>query len=189
MSDKIKGRVKFYNSSEGYGFIEREDGKKDVHMGSDSFSGKAPSDGDPVEFEVKNTGKGTHAVNVKVVEDEVVSFLKENVLWLEDVEYDEFCDTTLEYAEKLKDGGMTTSMIRKIYSRIMNSDTVRDIKILRPQFAYTAGRNDESGVKSFMNLLDSLARKMEQENETQLENFKTFMEAVVAYRKYVGNDK
>jgi CRISPR type III-A-associated protein Csm2 len=110
-------------------------------------------------------------------------------LILEETDYDDFCDTTLEYAEKLKNGELTTSQIRKIYSRIMNADTPRDLKILRPQFAYTAGRSDKAGVKDLMELLDFLVKKMDETSQKQHGNFLQFMEAVVAYRKYVGGDK
>jgi CRISPR/Cas system CSM-associated protein Csm5 (group 7 of RAMP superfamily) len=37
-----------------------------------------------------------------------------------------------------------------------------------------------------MDLLDYLAKKMDMNNEQHLSNFKQFMEAIVAYRKYVG---
>lgn len=72
----------------------------------------------------------------------------------------------------------------------MNADTPRDLKLLRPQFAYTAGRNEKKpGVKNLMELLDFLVKKMDEENKKQQQNFLQFMEAVVAYRKYVGSDK
>jgi CRISPR/Cas system CSM-associated protein Csm2 small subunit len=37
--------------------------------------------------------------------------------------------------------------------------------------------------------LDYLVKKMDANNEQHLNDFKQFMEAIVAYRKYVGNDK
>jgi CRISPR/Cas system CSM-associated protein Csm2 small subunit len=40
-----------------------------------------------------------------------------------------------------------------------------------------------------MDLLDYLVKKMDINNEQHLDNFKQFMEAIVAYRKYVGDDK
>lgn len=61
-----KGEVKFYNSKKGFGFIERE-GKSDVHFGRDSFKGKAPLEGDNVEFDVVEQPKGYHAKNLKII--------------------------------------------------------------------------------------------------------------------------
>jgi CRISPR-associated protein Cmr6 len=59
------GRVKFYNSGKGFGFIERK-GKPDVHFGRDSFKGKAPSKDDDVVFDVvKQQGK-FHAKNLRI---------------------------------------------------------------------------------------------------------------------------
>lgn len=125
--------------------------------------------------------------NVK--EDKHISFFQENVLDLKNEKYDEFCNSALEYAECLKEGNVTTSMIRKIYSRVLNANTVMEIKHLRPHFAYTAGRYEKNFVlKKFMNLLDFFAKNMEENNEQHLVNFKQFMEAIVAYRKYVGKD-
>jgi CRISPR type III-A-associated protein Csm2 len=81
-------------------------------------------------------------------------------------------------------------MIRKIYDRIMRARTVMDIKRLRPQFAYIAGRNEKNhGLRDFMELLDHLAKNSQAEQQDQhLDHIQQFMEAVVAYRKYVGND-
>lgn len=61
-----RGKVKFYNSEKGFGFIERE-GKSDVHFGEDSFKGKAPSEGNDVEFDVVKHTRGQHAGNLRVI--------------------------------------------------------------------------------------------------------------------------
>ncbi|NMC59257.1 MAG: type III-B CRISPR module RAMP protein Cmr6 [Candidatus Methanofastidiosa archaeon] len=62
-----RGKVKFYNSKKGFGFIERE-GKDDVHFRRDSFKGKAPSEGDDVEFDVVKQTRGPHAKNLKITQ-------------------------------------------------------------------------------------------------------------------------
>lgn len=118
-------------------------------------------------------------------------FFRENVLELhQQVKlYDTFCNYAQKYAELLRDGKVKTSMIRKIYARILGADSVEEIKLLRPHFAYVSGRNERnSTLKSFMNLLDDLAKSMKLENDEHLKNFKQFMEAIVAYRKYAGDD-
>ena len=183
---KEKGKIQKYNEDRGFGFINY--GKDEIffHISDCDFDKIKP--GESVEFKIGQGDKGPKAFNVKIIEDKFTEFLKDNVLNLEDADYDKFCDTVKEYAVNLKDGGLTTSKIRKIYSRIMNTDSPRELKMLRPQFAYTAGRNDESGVQIFMDLLDYLASKMKNNEENELKNFKTFMESVVAYRKYAGED-
>ncbi|SHK20804.1 Protein of unknown function [Anaerobranca californiensis DSM 14826] len=121
------------------------------------------------------------------------NFFKEIILILDEQmdKYDEFCNKAKEYAELLKKSKVTTSKIRKIYARIMQAKKVSDLKKLRPLLAYTAGRDNKA--KYFMELLDQLIEKMtlqeDEQGKKQVENFKTFMEAIVAYRKYVGEDE
>ncbi len=67
MSDTLTGKVKFFNESKGFGFIERADGPDVfVHFSaiqSDGF--KTLSDGQEVEFEIGQGPKGPQAQNVK----------------------------------------------------------------------------------------------------------------------------
>lgn len=67
MSNKIQGRVKWFNEDKGYGFIERNDGGEDVflHYSALSQSGfKTIAEDAPVEFEVEQGPKGPKAANV-----------------------------------------------------------------------------------------------------------------------------
>jgi CspA family cold shock protein len=61
-----KGKVKWFNDSKGYGFIEQEDGPDVfVHfsaIGMDGF--KTLREGDEVEFEISDGPKGPQAANV-----------------------------------------------------------------------------------------------------------------------------
>ncbi|MBA1336541.1 MAG: hypothetical protein HPY66_2976 [Firmicutes bacterium] len=190
MSKQFIGTVEFYDDKKGYGRIKKDGEDSKIHMGTDSFSGSAPRKGDRVIFRVVQDRRGPHAVDVKIEEDEIVTYFKENVLRLKEIDYDEFCDNARKYAEKLRYGKVTTSMIRKVYSRVMNAKNAKELKMLRPQFAYTAGRNEKKlELKEFMDILDHLVREMVPESEDQMDNFKKFMEAIVAYRKFVGNDE
>ena len=66
----MKGKVKWFNESKGYGFIEKEDGSGDVfvHFSSIESEGfKTLGEGDQVEFEVVDSDKGPKAANVKKV--------------------------------------------------------------------------------------------------------------------------
>jgi len=64
-----RGRVKWFNDSKGYGFIETEEGTDVfVHFSAISMEGyKTLSEGQSVEFEVVQGEKGPQAANVSVI--------------------------------------------------------------------------------------------------------------------------
>ncbi|BET96170.1 transcription antiterminator/RNA stability regulator CspE [Xenorhabdus taiwanensis] len=67
---KIKGNVKWFNESKGFGFITPEDGSKDVfvHFSAIQSSGfKTLSEGQKVEFEITEGAKGPSAANVVAI--------------------------------------------------------------------------------------------------------------------------
>ena len=64
---KIKGQVKWFNESKGFGFITPADGSKDVFVHFSAIQGtdfRSLDDGQKVEFSVENGPKGPSAVNV-----------------------------------------------------------------------------------------------------------------------------
>jgi len=62
----IKGKVKFFNSEKGFGFIEPESGEKDVFVHISEIEGNGSlQNGEQVEFEMGESRKGPCAVNVK----------------------------------------------------------------------------------------------------------------------------
>ena len=64
----INGKVKWFNVTKGYGFIEREDKEKDVFVHSSAVREaglKYLNEGDELTFEVENTDKGPSAVNLQ----------------------------------------------------------------------------------------------------------------------------
>jgi CspA family cold shock protein len=61
-----KGKVKWFNDSKGYGFIEQESGQ-DVFVHFSAIQGdgfKSLAEGDVVTFEVQKGPKGLQAANV-----------------------------------------------------------------------------------------------------------------------------
>ncbi len=61
-----RGKVKWFNDSKGYGFIEQESGD-DVFVHHSSIQGegfKTLEEGQAVEFDIEQDAKGAKAVNV-----------------------------------------------------------------------------------------------------------------------------
>lgn len=64
------GTVKFFNSTKGFGFIEPEDGSKDVfvHISDVERSGLSGlAEGQKVEFDVESEARGPKAANLREV--------------------------------------------------------------------------------------------------------------------------
>lgn len=62
-----RGKVKWFNDTKGYGFIEPQDGSNDVfvHFSSIEMEGfRTLSEGQEVEFEVDSGERGRFAANV-----------------------------------------------------------------------------------------------------------------------------
>ncbi|AFH95379.1 transcription antiterminator/RNA stability regulator CspE [Providencia vermicola] len=70
MSDKMKGQVKWFNESKGFGFITPADGSKDVFVHFSAIQGagfKTLAEGQQVEFTIENGAKGPAAANVTAI--------------------------------------------------------------------------------------------------------------------------
>ena len=66
----MTGKVKWFDSKKGYGFITAENGKEIfVHFSGIATDGfKSLNEGQSVQFEVGSGAKGEQAINVNVVE-------------------------------------------------------------------------------------------------------------------------
>ena len=62
----MKGTVKWFNDSKGYGFIEKPDGDDVfVHFSAIEAEGfRTLAEGEEVEFEIRDSDKGPQAANV-----------------------------------------------------------------------------------------------------------------------------
>ena len=144
----MKGKVKTIRDN--FGFITGEDGK-DYYFNEKSLAAGLTMEDLSVNTQLsfdmqKQSDNRMRAVNCKIVKNEDIEFFQKHALDLSSKKeyYDVFCDHAKSYAERLKYGKVTTSMIRKIYARILNARKVSDVKFLRPHFAYTSGRNEKT---------------------------------------------
>jgi len=100
---------------------------------------------------------------------------------------DELFAKTEEFVQQYaKD--LTTHQLRNIFQEIKKANDITSLKLIRPNLAYIAGRLDanKKNEKTFVAFLDSLIKEVK--NDNHLENFKDFMEAVVAYHKFYGKN-
>ncbi len=68
MSQRYKGRVKWFNPKKGYGFITPDDGSKDLFVHYSDIEGegfKSLEEGDKVSYEIEQSKKGPRAIKVK----------------------------------------------------------------------------------------------------------------------------
>ena len=64
---KIKGNVKWFNESKGFGFITPEDGSKDVFVHFSAINGegfKSLEEGQAVTYDLTEGARGMQAANV-----------------------------------------------------------------------------------------------------------------------------
>ena len=77
---RLNGKVKWFNSVKGYGFIKRDDKEEDVfvHFSAVKNSGlKYLKEGEQLTFEVEYSDRGPSAINLQKTDNEVSrSYLK-----------------------------------------------------------------------------------------------------------------
>ena len=62
-----EGKVKFFNNTKGFGFIQPEDSNEDIFVHSSGLIDEIRED-DRVQFEVEQGKKGLNAVKVEVID-------------------------------------------------------------------------------------------------------------------------
>lgn len=67
--ETLTGKVKWFNSKKGFGFITGDNGKDYfLHYSNIEMEGyKSLNEGDKIEFKVEATDKGEKAINVKKI--------------------------------------------------------------------------------------------------------------------------
>ncbi|RMG16518.1 MAG: type III-A CRISPR-associated protein Csm2 [Bacteroidetes bacterium] len=119
-------------------------------------------------------------------EDLTPKFTEKLVLGTTDENYHQLIGLTSRYAKTLVEGKerdkVSTHMLRNIFGEAKRQTTAAGLWKLEVKLAYLAGRNESNyKVKKLTEMLTRLIRKTTDEN---LENFKDFFTALVAYHKY-----
>ena len=78
-----------------------------------------------------------------------------------------------------------TTQLRNIYAKVVLAEKNSELKMLRPNLAYIAARQNKA--KNIIKFIDQLIQKVN--NEQQLKSFKKVMESFVAYHKFHHNSK
>ncbi|MCI4669969.1 MAG: type III-A CRISPR-associated protein Csm2 [Bacteroidia bacterium] len=82
---------------------------------------------------------------------------------------------------------ITTSQLRNIYSVIkeMQEDEMANLVLLRPKLAYISARQQKKEAQEFTQFISDLISRVNSRDDFR--NFKTVMEAIVAYHKLYNN--
>lgn len=90
----------------------------------------------------------------------------------------------IEEFVKVEGSKLSTSQLRNIYDRSLKTESQNELKLIRPNLAYLAGRSSKKKKKSLLAFIDLLIKSVK--SDEQVKEFKIFFEAVVAYHKFYG---
>ena len=79
---------------------------------------------------------------------------------------------------------LSTSQLRNIYDKAKKMTNLNELKLIRPNLAYIAGRSNNDKEKGLLAFIDLLIKKVD--SEQKVKEFHTFFESVVAYHKFYG---
>lgn len=111
---------------------------------------------------------------------------KDLLLISKTLELDNVLNTIEDFVEN-EGENLSPSQLRNIYDKAISCKSLNELKLLRPNLAYIAGRDKKVGTKKFVAFLDLLIKNVN--TEEQVKEFKTFFEAVVAYHKFYGKQE
>ncbi len=95
--------------------------------------------------------------------------------------------THLEGYVREKAGGVTTSQLRNIFSKIKPMKTAQQLQLARPQLAYVAARQQKKEARNVISFIETIVKEVN--DDKQVESFIKFFEAIVAYHKLYHGQK
>ena len=178
----------------GYGFIQPDDGGKDVHFTRSALKNAQFDElleGQQVTaFTITQGQKGLTASNVEV---EAVAQQKIDISEIIEKGGEPLVTAAEDLGRKLKNRGLKTAQIRKVYGavkKIQMSDVFNDefnqneLIMLKPKLAYAAARKPE--VEDLKNTLTQAINEVD--NSDKFKNFVDFFEAILAYHRAYGGE-
>lgn len=85
-----------------------------------------------------------------------------------------------EYLGMYNAKAITASQMRNIYNLVKDVAGTTELQLKRPKLAYISARQDKA--PELIEFIDEVIKSVKTDDDVK--NFKTFMEAVVAYHKY-----
>ena len=173
----------------GYGFIQPDDGSKDVHFhnsGLKNVQFDELIEGQLVtSYTITQSQRGPTASNIEVGEGSPQSAVDISEIIAEGGDP---LVTAAEVLGRKLARNLKTSQIRKVYSAVkkiqMEGFNRNELIMLKPKLAYAAARKSEVG-----DLRDTLTKAInEVDNEEKFKNFVNFFEAILAYHKAFGGE-
>ena len=173
----------------GYGFIQPDDGDKDVHFTRSALKNAQFDElveGQQVtSFTITQGQKGPTASNVEV---EAVAQQKIDISEIIEKGGEPLVDAAENLGRKLAKN-LKTSQIRKVYGavkKIQMSDEFNqnELIMLKPKLAYAAARKSE--VEDLKNTLTQAINQVD--NSDKFKNFVDFFEAILAYHRAYGGE-
>lgn len=79
---------------------------------------------------------------------------------------------------------LSTSQLRNIYDKAKKVTNENELKLIRPNLAYIAGRSTNEKEKGLLAFIDLLIKEVN--SDQKVKEFLTFFESVVAYHKFYG---
>ena len=126
--------------------------------------------------------KGGNAPNQKHdLENRVSDILNMNSLSNEGIDslLKQIQDYAMLFAKKLN-----TSQLRNIFSKVLKATTPLSLKLLRPKIIYVAARQQNNDAKRVVEFFEGMIQSVD--TNEKVKNYQSFMEAFVAYHKYMS---
>lgn len=92
--------------------------------------------------------------------------------------------STIEKFVSNEGKNLSTSQLRNIYDKAKKAEIVNELKLIRPNLAYIAGRSNNDREKRLLAFIDLLIKEVN--SDQKVKEFHTFFESVVAYHKFYG---